>query len=235
MIEISNLHKAFQKLKALDGIDLNWNKGEVIALIGPNGSGKTTLLKCLLGLVFPNSGDIRLDKSSIINSYQYRERIGYMSQISRFPDQLKVVELQEILTDIRKKNNAQLDLDLFHAFKIELYKDKSLKTLSGGTRQKVNAAFAFMFDPEILILDEPTAGLDPISVEIFKEKIKSIPINKKYLIITSHILSDLEEITTRINYLQDGKVKFDLSMDQLIQKTGQNKLSKAIAQFLSSN
>lgn len=87
----------------MDGIDLNWNKGEVIALIGPNGSGKTTLLKCLLGLVFPNSGDIRLDKSSIINSYQYRERIGYMSQISRFPDQLKVVELQEILTDIRKK------------------------------------------------------------------------------------------------------------------------------------
>lgn len=222
-------------MKALTGISMQWNKGEIIALIGPNGSGKTTLLKCILGLVFPSSGDIRLDGKSILRDSEYRRNLGYMSQISRFPDNLKVAELLEILMDVRQMEERSSDFDLFKEFKIEAVKDKLLRNLSGGTRQKVNAAFAFLFNPDILILDEPTAGLDPVSVEILKSKIKSLPSKERLLIITSHILSDLEEFTTRINYLQEGKVKFDLSMDQLIQSTGHERLGKAIARYLNTH
>jgi Cu-processing system ATP-binding protein len=107
-----------------------------------------------------------------------------------------------------------------------------MRSLSGGTRQKVSAALAFLFDPGILILDEPTAGLDPLSSEILKEKIIAEKHKGKLVLITSHILSDLEELTTDVLYLQDGKVIFFQSLAELKQQTGEEKLSKAIAAIM---
>ncbi len=235
MIQIQSLSKKYGTLHALDGVDLNWNRGEVVALIGPNGSGKTTLIKCILGLVFPSSGDIRYLGRSILNSYEYREDIGYMSQISRFPDQLRVGEMLDILTDVRNKRPSELDLELYEEFRIEQIRDKTLRSLSGGTRQKVNSALAFLFKPKVLIMDEPTAGLDPVAVEILKGKIQRTDKSESLLIITSHILSDLEDFATRINYLQDGKVRFDASFQELREKSGESRLSKAIAHILNQS
>jgi Cu-processing system ATP-binding protein len=113
--------------------------------------------------------------------------------------------------------------------------DKSMRSLSGGTRQKVSAALAFLFNADILILDEPTAGLDPLSSEILKEKIIAEKEKGKLILITSHILSDLEELTTDVLYLQDGKLMFYKTMQQLKTDTGEGKLSRAIASFMKTN
>jgi ABC-type multidrug transport system ATPase subunit len=106
---------------------------------------------------------------------------------------------------------------------------KRMRTLSGGTRQKVSAALAFLFNPDVLILDEPTAGLDPVASEILKEKIIAEKTKGKLVLITSHILSELDDLITQVIYMQDGKICFHKSIEGLRRDTGQQKLSKAIA------
>src|SRR5204862_3172766 len=109
---------------------------------------------------------------------------------------------------------------------------KRMRTLSGGTRQKVSAALAFMFNPSVLVLDEPTAGLDPVSSEILKEKIIHEKSKGKLVLITSHILSELDDLVTQVVYMQEGKIGFHKSLSELQTETGEEKLNKAIAQFM---
>src|SRR5690554_6224869 len=125
------------------------------------------------------------------------------------------------------------DLDLYEAFEIEQMASKRLSILSGGMKQKVSAALAFLFAPPILILDEPTAGLDPVSNEILKDKLKQEISNGKLVLITSHILNDLDEITTHVAYLMDGEVKFFNSLEQLKTETAETRLNRIIAQVLN--
>ena len=227
MIRIENINKRFKKLHALNGVSANFSKAQVISLIGPNGSGKTTLIKSILGLVKPESGNIFFNDEAISEGVEYRKNIGYMAQIGRYPDNMKIGQLFEMLKNIRAEK--EWDEELFYRFKLDTILDKSMKTLSGGTRQKVSAALAFLFNPDVLILDEPTAGLDPLSSEILKEKILSEKQKEKLILITSHVLSDLEEFTTDVIYMQEGKIMFTKSMIELKQETGEEKLGKAIA------
>jgi Cu-processing system ATP-binding protein len=234
MIKIENINKRFKKLQALSEINAEFNKGQVISLIGPNGSGKTTLIKSILGLVKPDSGKIIFNGTPIDETVEYRKDIGYMPQIGRYPDNMKIGQLFSMVKNIRNKE-TQLDEELYYKFKLDTITDKSMRSLSGGTRQKVSAALAFLFDPNILILDEPTAGLDPLSSEILKEKIISEKEKGKLILITSHILSDLEELTTDVLYLQDGREIFFKSLGDLKKETGEEKLSKAIATIMKNN
>jgi Cu-processing system ATP-binding protein len=227
MIRIENINKQFKKLHALNGINVHFNKGQVISLIGPNGSGKTTLIKSILGLVKPDSGQIFFNDEAISQNVEYRKNIGYMPQIGRYPDNMKIGQLFKMIKNIRAEK--EWDEELYYRFKLDTILDKSMKALSGGTRQKVSAALAFLFNPDVLILDEPTAGLDPLSSEILKEKILSEKEKGKLILITSHVLSDLEDLTTDVLYLQDGKIVFSKSMTELKQETGEEKLGKAIA------
>jgi Cu-processing system ATP-binding protein len=227
MIRIENINKQFKKLHALNGINVHFNKGQVISLIGPNGSGKTTLIKSILGLVKPDSGQIFFNDEAISQNVEYRKNIGYMPQIGRYPDNMKIGQLFTMIKNIRAEK--EWDEELYYRFKLDTILDKSMKALSGGTRQKVSAALAFLFNPDVLILDEPTAGLDPLSSEILKEKILSEKEKGKLILITSHVLSDLEDLTTDVLYLQDGKIVFSKSMTELKQETGEEKLAKAIA------
>lgn len=230
MIRISGLEKRFKKLVALSDIDVQFNKGQVISLIGPNGSGKTTLIKCILGLVRPDRGQIELDGESIFKDETYRKKIGYMPQIGRYPDQMKVGQLFSLLKSIRSSVN--LDEEMLEIYKLHDIWEKPMRSLSGGTRQKVSAAVAFLFDPEILILDEPTAGLDPLSSELLKEKIQREKAKGKLILITSHILSDLDDLTTHVLYLQEGTIQFNGNLNELKQQTGEEKFGKAIARFM---
>jgi Cu-processing system ATP-binding protein len=125
--------------------------------------------------------------------------------------------------------DTALDTDLLVKFNLASIFDKPMRTLSGGTRQKVSAALAFYFNPSILILDEPTAGLDPLSSEILKEKIMQEKKKNKLILITSHILSDLDELTTHVMYLQEGKMIFLKDIEILRKETGEDKLGRAIA------
>ena len=227
MIRIENINKRFKRLHALNGINAHFDKGQVISLIGPNGSGKTTLIKSILGLVKPDSGQIFFNDESISETVEYRKNIGYMPQIGRYPDNMKIGQLFKMIKNIRSEK--EWDEELFFRFKLDAISDKSMKALSGGTRQKVSAALAFLFNPDVLILDEPTAGLDPLSSEVLKDKILSEKEKGKLILITSHVLSDLEDLTTDVMYLQDGKIIFAKSMAELRAETGEEKLGKAIA------
>lgn len=235
MIIATNLTKKFGKLKAIDNISLSCNKGESIALIGPNGSGKTTFIKCLLGMVIPDSGSITFNEQNIKHDWKYRSRIGYMPQTSRFPENMTIAQVIDMMKDIRKPFTTKLDEELIENFELSKILNKRMRTLSGGTRQKVGASLAFLFHPDVLVLDEPTAGLDPLATEILKDKIIKEKANGKLIIITSHVLSDLDEIITEIIYMQEGKLQFHKSFDQLKAETGEAQLSKAIARVMQKN
>lgn len=230
MIVVKEISKKFGSLKALDNVSLTCLKGQCIALIGPNGSGKTTLIKSILGMVVPDSGTITFQGKNISNEWKYRERVGYMPQIGRYPDNMSIGQVLEMMKDIRESN--LLDEELIHAFELNKLLDKRMRTLSGGTRQKVSASLAFLFDADLLVLDEPTAGLDPVSSEILKRKIISEKEKGKLILISSHILSELDELVTEVVYLQDGKLRFHKGLNELKTETEENKLSKAIAKVM---
>ncbi len=231
MVFFDNINKSFSKLKALQNINICFNKGQSVAIVGPNGSGKTTLIKCLLGMVIPDSGKIFVDSQDTRQGFNYRSKIGYMPQIGQYPPNLKIRQLFEMMIDIRldKNHPFQLDEEIIEAFALKDIYEKPLGTLSGGTKQKVSAALAFLFDPQILILDEPTAGLDPLASEILKQKILKENQKGKLIIITSHILSDLEELASHILYIQDGQIQFFKALEVLKQEVGEAKLNKIIA------
>jgi Cu-processing system ATP-binding protein len=231
MIIASNVSKKFGKLKTLDNISVTCNKGECIALIGPNASGKTTFIKTILGMVVQDSGFITFNGNNILHHWQYRDQIGYMPQIGRYPENMTIGQMLDMMKDIRGKK-TELDEDLVNAFELNTLLGKRMRTLSGGTRQKVSAALAFLFDPQVLILDEPTAGLDPVASEILKEKILVEKKKGKLVLVTSHILSELDDLVTQIIYMQEGQVKFHKSIEALRTDTGEEKLNRAIAKIM---
>jgi Cu-processing system ATP-binding protein len=233
MISIQQLKKNFGKLQALKGVDAEFTAGKSYALIGPNGSGKTTLIKCILGMVLPTSGEIVVDDENIRNHWHYREKIGYMPQIGRYPENMRIGQLFDMIRNIRK-NPPLLDEELIEAFQLDTMLDKRMHTLSGGTRQKVSAALAFLFNPPVLFLDEPTAGLDPVSVEFLKDKILKEKEAGKLIIITSHIMSDLDDLTTEVLYLHEGNIRYNNSINELKEITGEQRLGKAIARMIRS-
>lgn len=232
MIDVRHLQKSFGRLKALDDLSVRLEAGRAVSLIGPNGSGKTTFIKCLLGMVVPDGGEICFNGQPVRNGWAYRQHIGYMPQIGRYPDQLKIRQVFDMVKDLRRNTAPHLDEELIDAFGLRPLFDKPMRSLSGGTRQKVSACLAFLFDPAVLILDEPTAGLDPVAAERLKAKIQREKQRGKFILLTSHILSDLDELTTDLMYLQDGKLQFFRPVEWLKQRTGEEKLGRAIARLM---
>lgn len=233
MIELKNISKKFGKVQVLNNINLYCKKGECIALIGPNGCGKTSLIKSVLGMVVPNEGDIFFNKKNIKSQFDYRSNIGYMPQIGKYPENMTIGQVIETIKSIR---NYPTDIDeyLLRAFKLESLFTKRMRTLSGGTMQKVGATIAFLFNPDVLILDEPTAGLDPLASEILKEKIILEKEKGKLILITSHILSELDDLVTQIIFMQEGNIIFHKDIEALKQETKEHKISKAVALILKN-
>lgn len=234
MIIANNVTKQYGKLKALDNVSVKCNKGECVILIGPNGSGKTTLIKCILGMAIPDSGFITFNNKNISKDWEYRAAIGYMPQIGKYPENMTIGQVLGMMKDIRGGAHT-LDEDLIASFKLNVLMNKRMGTLSGGTTQKVSAALAFLFNPAVLILDEPTAGLDPIASEIFKEKIIAEKEKGKLILVTSHVLSDLDDLVSEVIYMQDGKLCFHQSIELLREDTGEEKLARAIASIMLKN
>ncbi len=233
MVTIENLHKKFNKNIVLSGINLNINEGGIFAVLGPNGSGKTTLIKSILGMVIPNKGTITVLGKDIKHSSAYRNKIDYLPQIANFPSNLKVKELIKMIKDLR--GNTSEDERLISLFKLEPFLDKKLGTLSGGTKQKVNIVLTFMFDSPLIILDEPTTGLDPISLIRLKELIQTEKAKGKTILITSHIMSFVEEVSDEIVFILEGKIYFKGSINELKTKTNQPDFEHAIASILIDN
>ena len=204
MIQVTDLHKNFGKLEVLKGVGFSINRPGVFAVLGHNGSGKTTMLKTILGMVIPNSGELKVNDQTIYKSWEYRKDIAYLPQIARFPENLTVNELIKMILDIRNRKGREGEL--IERFGLEKFLDKKLSDLSGGTRQKVNIVLAFMFDANICIMDEPTAGLDPVAL-----------------------------IELKIIFLLDGKIHFQGTLKEMQKQTNEKDLEHAIAAMLVTN
>lgn len=227
MIQISNLYKKFGKNQVLSNLDLEINGGGIFAVLGPNGSGKTTLIKSILGMVIPNKGSISVLDKIIKKNWKYRQEIDYLPQIANFPGNLRVKELIRMIKDLRQKKSKEEEL--IQLFGLEPFLDKKLGTLSGGTKQKVNIVLAFMFDSPLIILDEPTTGLDPGSLIKLKKLILQEKNKGKTILITTHIMQFVEEMADEIVYLLEGNIYFKGSVEQLMTKTEQTDFEHAIA------
>lgn len=233
MLHIQDLTKRFGALSVLRGVSLHVRAGRVTAVLGPNGAGKTTLIRSVLGLTRPDSGTIVMNGEPIIGD-AYRASIGYMPQIARFPDNLSAADLMDMLADLRGVANSadSLDKELIASFDLESQLRKPLRTLSGGTRQKVNAVLAFRFRPPLLILDEPTSGLDPVSSGVLKNRIAAERNAGRTIILTSHITSDLEELADDVVFLIEGRIVFAGPVEELLRNTDNTRLERAVAHMM---
>jgi len=233
MVSIQGLDKKFGKNKVLSELDLSIDHAGIFAILGPNGSGKATLIKSVLGMVIPDKGEIKVFDKNIKKSSDYRRQIDYLPQIANFPSNLKVKELIRMIKDLR--SNSSQDSYLIDYFNLHPFLDKKLGNLSGGTKQKVNIVLAFMFDSPLIILDEPTTGLDPLSLIRLKELIQQEKQKGKTILITSHIMSFVEEVSDEIVFLLEGKIYFKGSIPDLKLKTKQQDFEHAIASILIEN
>ena len=231
MILIEKLHKRYGKNEVLKGVDLNIPEGGIYAVLGPNGSGKTTLIKCVLGLVIPDQGTIRISDKPIKNQWKYREEINYLPQIANFPGNIRVRELIRMINDLRHKQGDESYL--IRLFQLEPFLEKKLANLSGGTKQKVNLVLALMFDSPVMVLDEPTSGLDPASLIALKNHIRKEKKAGKTFLITTHIMQFVEEVADQIIYLLEGKIYYTGTLSGLYEKTEQKDLEHAIAAITS--
>jgi Cu-processing system ATP-binding protein len=234
MIRFNHVYKSFGKLDVLIDIDIELTMGKVVALIGPNASGKTTFIKSILGMVIPDRGSITFDNQLMSGNCLYRRQIGYMPQIGRYPENMRIQQVVDMISDI-SPSMAGRDEELMETFKLKAIGQKFMRTLSGGTRQKVSAALAFMTNAPVLILDEPTAGLDPLCAEQLKQKIMQEKEQGKLIIISSHVLSELEAFATDILYLADGHVHAYRPIDQLLEETNSTSVSSAILQLMQQH
>jgi len=231
MVRARGLEKRYGRLPVLQGLDLDVPRGEVTAIIGPNASGKTTFNKILLGLVRPDAGEVLVDGVRLNGHSAYRARIGYMPQAARFPENLTASDVFRMLADLRGADTTR-DEQLIEEFELAPILSTPIRILSGGMRQRVNAALAFLFRPDLLLLDEPTAGLDPISSGVLKDKIRQEREAGRTFILTSHVMSELEELSDRIAFLLDGRVRFAGTQDELKSLTHESTLERAIAHLM---
>lgn len=230
MIEIQQLHKSFRMNHVLKGIDLILDKANITAVLGPNGSGKTTLIKCILGLVLPDKGRILFENEAIHQKFAYRNRLTYLSQIARFPENLTVQELLQMIKDIRRgKTREGIFIDTF-GLGPEL--GKKMHTLSGGTRQKVNLMLSLMYDTPLIILDEPSNGLDPFALMNLKQFLMEEKKRGKYILMTTHIMSLVEDLADNVVFLLEGHIYYQGSIHNLIEKQDATNLENAIAKIL---
>ncbi|KAA0210548.1 ABC transporter ATP-binding protein [Ignavibacteria bacterium CHB1] len=213
MISLKNLTKSYGIQSALDNVSIDFYPGEITAIMGPNGSGKSTLLKTILGLVIPTSGDVLYDNVAVTGKFLYRKNLGYMPQVPSFPPALKVKEVLKLINELR--NDYSPDETMAEYFGINQFIDKRISELSGGMKQRVSAAIAFMYSPKVIILDEPGAGLDPLSSHVLSMKIQEERQKKKTVILTSHSLKEVSELADRIIYLSEGKITFDKPFNEM--------------------
>jgi Cu-processing system ATP-binding protein len=232
-IIFSGVGKRYRSLWALRDVDATFRQGEVVMVIGPNGSGKTTLIKCLLGLVRPTTGSIRVEGQVIGPDPGYRRSIGYMPQISQFPPSLTIGQLLDMMRDVRGLTPASADDGLVEELGLAPQLNKRLGALSGGTMQKVSAVLAFRSRPRILVMDEPTAGLDPVSARTVLDHAAALRSDGGTVLITSHLMEEVEALADRIAYLQEGTLRFLLPLNDVLQRTGADRLALALPKLLT--
>ena len=234
MVRVEELTKRYGALEALKGVTAEFPAGKVTAVVGPNASGKSTLMKSILGLVVPDGGRVYVLGEPALKNPRVRAKIGYMPQDPRFPENVTVREVIRWIEELRGRPKQDLD-ELLAYFGLGPHLEQPTRVLSGGTRQKLSAVLAFLFAPEVLILDEPTAGLDPLASSRFKDRVAAERDRGKTVILTSHVMSELEELADRLVFLLEGEVVFAGDLEELRAKTGEERLERAVASLMEAS
>ncbi|MFW6196048.1 MAG: ABC transporter ATP-binding protein [Thermoplasmatota archaeon] len=206
IIKIDDLHKSYGENKALNGLNLDIEKGEIYGFLGPNGAGKTTAIKIILGLVKPDKGDITIHgEDALGNSMSVREKTGYLPEKLEMYEGLTVNENLEFLCELKGCPNEDIE-KLLEEFEMENWRDKKLKSLSKGMLQRVGFLQTTIGNPDLYILDEPTSGLDPKVRRWVKDKILYLKKMGKTIFLSSHILSEIQELCDRVGFIKEGKL-----------------------------
>ncbi|MBW2031825.1 MAG: ATP-binding cassette domain-containing protein [Deltaproteobacteria bacterium] len=218
MIHVENLTRYFGELCAVDHINLEILRGEILGLLGPNGAGKTTTLRMLTGFLRPSSGTIRVKDYTIEeNSLEIRKLLGYLPESAPLYHDMLVYDYLDYVAsirDIQAKEKVSRIKEMAETCGLREVMHKPIGELSKGYKQRVGLAHAMMKDPEILILDEPTSGLDPNQIIEIREIIKQIG-KEKTIIISTHILSEAEATCDRVVIINQGRIVADGAMEDL--------------------
>ena len=213
ILELRNIRKVFGKKAVLDTIDIKVREGEILGIIGPSGCGKSTLFKILLGYYTPTSGEVLLKSENIRkNLAKLRRAIGYTTQDDSFYKKLTVEENMAYYAHLygmkmgRKGLKEHIHRILSHV-RLEPARKKIVENISGGMRRRLNFAISLLHNPDILVLDEPTTGLDPLLVEQFWEVVGGVAKTGKTIIITSHIFPEIEQHCDRVAIMNKGKIQ----------------------------
>lgn len=233
MLEIEKVSKRFGSLRVLTEVSMVARAGRVTAVLGPNAAGKTTLAKIVAGLAHADRGVVRIGGVALDARGEYKRQIGYMPQTPALPDNLTPDDLFSLLRSLRG-NTAPTDAALISDLDLGEHLKKPFRTLSGGTKQKVNAVAAFLFSPSLLVLDEPTNGLDPAAAGIVRAKIRRCRDEGRSVLLTSHIMSEIEQLADDVVLLYDGTVRFSGDVPTLKHNTRQASVEDAVAVLMRS-
>ncbi len=218
MIAIQNLTKYYGDLCAVDHVNFEIHKGEVLGLLGPNGAGKTTLYRILTGYMLPTSGDIQVKDFKISeHGTEIKKLIGYLPEAAPIYHEMLVYDYLDFVADIRgveKKRKIPHIRELADLCSLNDVMHKTINELSKGYRQRVGIAHALMGDPEILVLDEPTSGLDPNQIVETREILRRIG-KEKTIVFSTHILSEAEATCDRVIVIDQGKIVADDTVEGL--------------------
>ncbi|MCL2382827.1 MAG: ABC transporter ATP-binding protein [Oscillospiraceae bacterium] len=214
IVKIDNLTKKFGDFTALDGVNLELKKGEILGFIGPNGAGKTTTIRCLLGILQATKGTVTaFEKDAWKNAVEIHEKIVYVPGDVNLWDNLTGGEVIDLFIKLQGSKNKKKKEELIKRFDFD--PSKKCGTYSKGNRQKVALIAAFASDAELYILDEPTSGLDPLMGLVFKECVLDLKKQGKTVLLSSHILSEVEELCNNISIIRNGKIIETGTLDEL--------------------
>jgi ABC-2 type transport system ATP-binding protein len=219
VIEIDGLHKTYGNIQAVKGISMSVERGEIFGFLGPNGAGKTTTIRCLLNVIRPTAGALRvLGLDAQQDSIALHKHIGYLPGDVRLPGQMTGKQVIDYFSRLQGREPVLLN-DLVTRFDVEM--KRPLKGYSKGMRQKIGIVLAFMCDPEVLILDEPTSGLDPLLQKTFNEFLLEEQARGKTVFMSSHIMSDVEKVCHRVAVIRKGELVTVEAVGKLREKAGQ--------------
>lgn len=218
VIQISGLVKKFGKFTALDGVDMTVKEGEVHAFLGPNGAGKSTTIRCLLGILRATKGSVQIfGRDAWSDAVNLHKQLTYVPGDVNLWDNLTGGEVIDLFLSLHgmKPDNSKRDkyLTLF-----ELDPSKKCRTYSKGNRQKVALIAAFASDAQLFIFDEPTSGLDPLLEKVFQDCTKEVKAEGKTVLLSSHIMSEVEKLADRVSIIKEGKIVLNGTMDEIAAK-----------------
>ena len=206
ILEIQNLKKYFATQKAVDDISMNIEQGSIFGLLGPNGAGKTTLIRMITGIFYPDSGDILL-KGKKFDPETDAKYIGYMPEERGLYKKMKIGEQALYLARLKglSKNDALVKIkDWFKRLEMESWWNKKVEDLSKGMGQKLQFVITVLHEPDLIILDEPFSGLDPVNANLIKDEIYRLAQNGTTIIFSTHRMEQVEEICNHIVLVNDG-------------------------------